>query len=386
MKTAFSIFDFIVNFRNLWKSYNLARMGKRNRASIARFDYQAETHLLTIKRALFAGNYQPSTYRQFWVNDPKLRRISAPSFPDRIVHHALCQIIEPVFDQSFIEDSYACRRNKGTHKAMKRLQTFLRKAGTNYALKCDIAKYFANIDHEVLFTLIKRKITDSQTLNLIKKIIDSYSPGIPIGNLTSQLFANIYLNELDRFVKQTLRKKYYLRYVDDFLILGADKKELWQVFSQITVFLRKRLKLELHPRKVCLFPINKGVDFVGYVVFPDHIRLRSKNVRRFKKRLKKLQKGLAAGTVDQQHFQSSISSWVGHALHADTFRLRKTLFASPSLQAFSPTPQLETKRIHTAGGAKISKDEPPVKASAKPQVQHQGRPKISSGQLSLFAD
>ena len=153
---------------------------------------------------------------------------------------------------------------------------FLRKTKTNYALKCDISKYFAHIDHDILFDLLKKKISDPPTLELLKKIIDSYPEGIPIGNLTSQLFANIYLDPLDRYIKQSLRRRYYLRYVDDFLILGDSKEDLKEVLVYITIFLQRFLKLELHPRKVRLFPTRLGVDFVGYVVFPNHIRLRSK--------------------------------------------------------------------------------------------------------------
>jgi len=192
---------------------------------------------LNLKNYLTSNCYRPGKYRHFWVYDPKKRRISAPVFVDRVVHHALCQVIEPIFDRSFIYDSYACRRNKGNHQAMKRLQTFLRKPGAAYALKCDISKYFASINQQILLQLIKKKIADPKVLALLQIIIFSYrnpvqqdpheiassassiSRGIPIGNLTSQLFANIYLNELDYYVKQILRRKYYLRYVDDFIIL-----------------------------------------------------------------------------------------------------------------------------------------------------------------------
>ena len=272
----------------------------------------------------------------FYVYDPKHRLISAPPFVDRIVHHAIVNVIDPVFDKSFIEDSYACRKGKGAHKAVKRLQIFLRKTKTNYALKCDISKYFAHIDHDILFALIRKKVTDRRLLVLLRHIIDSYPEGIPIGNLTSQLFANIYLDPLDRYIKQDLRRRYYLRYVDDFLILGESKDDLKKVLDQITVFLSEHLKLELHPKKVRIFPTWLGVDFVGYVVFPDHICLRSKNVRRFRKKLKKLTVQLERGNIDQEYFESSINSWIGHASHADSFRLRQKLFASASLRAFSP--------------------------------------------------
>ena len=263
---------------------------------------------------------------------------------------------------------------------------FLRKNKTSYALKCDISKYFAHIDHDILFALIQKKITDRQLLALLRQIIDSYPKGIPIGNLTSQLFANIYLDPLDRYIKQVLRRKYYLRYVDDFLILGNSKEDLKEVLAQITVFLSERLKLELHPKKVRLFPTRLGVDFVGYVVFPNHVRLRSKNVRRFRKKLKKLEFQLKTGTINRQYFESSINSWIGHASHADSFRLRQKLFASPTLRAFSPIPLSAPKKIQVEHGTETSKHTPPVTAPAKPANPHPIGPGISAVQLSLFGD
>ena len=361
-------------------------MGKRNRTGVSRFNFQADSNLLTLKKQLLSTEYKPGKHRLFYVYDPKFRLISAPPFVDRIVHHAICQVIEPVFDKSFIEDSYACRKNKGAHKAIKRLQMFLRKTKTNYALKCDISKYFAHIDHDILFDLLKKKISDPPTLELLKKIIDSYPEGIPIGNLTSQLFANIYLDPLDRYIKQSLRRRYYLRYVDDFLILGDSKEDLKEVLVYITIFLQRFLKLELHPRKVRLFPTRLGVDFVGYVVFPNHIRLRSKNVRKFRKKLKKLVIQLETGKIKKQYFESSINSWIGHAIHADSFRLRQKLFASPSLQVFFPVPSSVPGKTQIARGIGISAHTPPAKVNAKPVNPRPDQLETSPVQLSLFGD
>lgn len=361
-------------------------MGKRQRRVIARFDFAADHNLLELKKRLLSGKYSPGRHRLFYVYDPKHRLISAPPFADRIVHHAVCQMIDPIFDKSFIEDSYACRKNKGAHKAIKRLQNFLRKTKTDYALKCDISKYFAHIDHGILFDLLKKKISDPPTLELLKKIIDSYPEGIPIGNLTSQLFANIYLDPLDRYIKQDLRRRYYLRYVDDFLILGESKDDLRQVLKNITEFLKNNLKLELHPKKVRIFPTRLGVDFVGYVVFPDHIRLRSKNVRKFRKRLKKLTFQLERGKIDREYFESSIHSWIGHASHADSFRLRQKLFASANLQAFFPIPSPAPGKTQTAGEIKTSAHTPPAAAPAKSADPRPIGSKTSAVQPCLFPD
>jgi len=386
MKKETNIFDRIITLQNLFRAYDLSRVGKRGRVAVSRFDFQAEINLIKIKKHLLCGTYQPGCHRQFWVYDPKYRLISAPPFVDRIVHHAVCRIIEPIFDKSFIEDSYACRKNKGAHKTIKRLQMFLRKTRTDYALKCDISKYFAHIDHDILFGLIQKKVTDHRLLTLLRQIIDSYPVGIPIGNLTSQLFANIYLDPLDRYVKQVLRRKFYLRYVDDFLILGESKEDLKEVLANITVFLSEQLKLELHPRKVRLFPTRQGVDFVGYVVFPDHIRLRSKNVRRFRKKLKKLEFLLKTDKINRQYFESSINSWIGHAGHADSFRLRQSLFASPTLRAFSPAPSSLLPQTQTGRGIKTSANTPPAVKPAKPAGQRPKPAKVPGEQLDLFED
>jgi RNA-directed DNA polymerase len=338
MHTHKNLFEKAIDFRNLLVAYKKACSGKKDRYCVASFNFYADINLVLLKQSILLGTYIPGNYKEFYVYDPKLRLISAPPFIDRIVHHAICNVIEPIFDASFIYDCYACRKGKGTHAAITRLRAFLRKSNTSYALKCDISKYFASVDKDVLFSLIKGKIADKRLLALLYSIINSYPKGMPIGNLTSQLFANIYLTPLDNYVKQKLRIKYYLRYMDDFLILGNSKEELHLILQEIKDFLERILKLKLHPKKVRIFPTHLGVDFVGYVIFKSHIRLRSKNVRKFKKRLKKLIQDKNAGVIDDIKFKASIYSWVGHAQHADSFSLRKKLFSLPSLQEFSPVP------------------------------------------------
>ncbi|HPC37610.1 MAG TPA: reverse transcriptase/maturase family protein [Candidatus Paceibacterota bacterium] len=322
MKTYKNLYNNIWDFQNLLKSYYAARKRKNDKDYVINCEWNLERELLEIKKEIQEKNYQPSVYQKFFVSDPKRRLVYVASFRDRIVHHALCNIIEPIFDKGFIFDSYACRKNKGTHRAVMRLKNFLRslyfKCGSDnfYILKCDVRKFFDSVDKEILFALIKKKIKDKDVLWLIKKILDSTegSKGIPIGNLTSQLFANIYLNELDQFVKHNLRIKYYARYMDDFVVLSNDKKQLkiWREF--IKEFLANSLRLDLHPQKQEIFPARIGVDFLGFHIFYSHILIRKSMIRRFWKKFKK-------GRLDNKSFWS----YLGHLEFADWWGFKKKI-------------------------------------------------------------
>lgn len=327
MKKHKNLFDKICSLKNLHSAYLKARKCKRYRSNTLEFSYRLEDNLLKIQQELQGQTYCHGNYREFVVRDLKKRRIKAPPFSDRVIHHALCNVINGLFDRGFIFDSYACRKKKGTHKAIKRLERFLKLSAKPcgegvtspkiFCLKCDVSKYFENINHEVLLRMIKKKIADKKALWLIKKILDSSEEkpgtGIPIGNLTSQLFANIYLNKLDQFAKHKLRAKYYIRYMDDFLVLGFDKKELHRVKEGIREFLRNKLNLELHPKKANIFPVEKGVDFLGYQIFGTHRLLRKSTVRRFVKRIKTRRK------------PQSLQSWAAYARFGNSWRLRKKL-------------------------------------------------------------
>ena len=316
MKTYKNLYPQIYDFQNLLKSYYQARRCKSEKRYIIEFEWNLEKNLFYIQNKLKDCNYQFGQYQSFYVSDPKKRLIFAAPFQDRIVHHALCNVIEPIFDKGFIFDSYACRKNKGTHKAVFRLKKFMRSFGDDkfYVFKADIKKYFPSINRNILFQLIKKKISDQNTLQLIKAVIDSLDgkDGIPIGNLTSQLFANIYLNELDQFVKHYLKVKYYCRYVDDFVLLHQERSQLKIWRAEIKEFLKNRLKLELHPQKQEIFPGKIGIDFLGYHIFTSHILVRQSTARRFFCRLK-------SGQMSNQ----SIYSYLGHFKFADTFGLMK---------------------------------------------------------------
>jgi len=378
------LFSRITQFANLVHAWRLASRGKRDRLPVARFAAEMDERLVEIKHALETSTWQPCAHRQFFVYDPKFRSIAAPPFADRVVHHAICSIIEPLFERRFIFDSYACRVDKGAHRAVRRLQKFLRKKRAVYALKCDISQFFASINHDVLRRIIRQTIHDQKLLDILDRIIAGYSPGIPIGNLTSQLFANIYLDLLDHFIKEELQIKYYLRYMDDFIILGENKADLNKTLATIDIFLIETLKLSLHPRKVQLFPTRLGVDFVGYVVFPDHVLLRPKNVRHFIKKLRKQQKALTLGKITPEERAASVRSWIAHAVHADTFGLRQKLFASANLPAFSPIPSSTPPSAQTDRATKISIHTPPAPVPAKPPAPHPLDVAPSIVQLSLF--
>ncbi len=280
-KTFKHLYNKICDFKNLYQAYLKAGKNKRYRGEVLEFSRNLGENLLTLQKELINQTYHTNRYYSFYVYDPKKRKIFALPFRDRIVQHALCNIIELIFDKRFIDDNYACRKDKGTHKAQDRLTYFLRKAEGLYCLKADIEKYFPSVDCRLLVEIIKKKIGCSKTMWLIKEIINSMGSdkGIPIGNLTSQLFANIYLNELDYFVKQNLRCKYYLRYMDDFIILDTDKKELQRKKEFIEEFLNSKLKLRLN-KKTQIFPVSRGIDFLGFRVYKTHRLLKKRNIKR----------------------------------------------------------------------------------------------------------
>jgi retron-type reverse transcriptase len=275
----------------LHEAYLKARRGKRYKDEVLKFNGNLEENLISMQNELMHETYRPSRYNQFMIYDPKERLILSLPFRDRVIHQAICNIIEPLFEPTFIKDSYACRKDKGTLAGVKRVEYFVKRNTREdkeiFCLKMDIRKYFYSIDHDVLKKLIRRKIRCKGTLKLLDIIIDSTDdPGIPVGNLTSQLFANVYMNYLDHFIKETLRIKYYARYMDDMVILDNDKKQLWGWLGEIRNFIEQELKLQLN-QKTSVFNIKRGIDFLGYRQFPGFRILRKrvmvKNIRKFKK-------------------------------------------------------------------------------------------------------
>jgi RNA-directed DNA polymerase len=354
MKTYKNLYSEIYSFANLWQAARQAQKGKRYQPNVLAFNRHLEQNLFAIQAQLIHQSYQPGNYTTFYISEPKKRMISAAPYRDRVVHHALCQVIAPLFERGFIFDSYANRLGKGTHRAILRYQQYARQY--RYVLKCDIAKFFPSIDHQILKMEIRCKIACADTLWLIDKIIDNSNPqeetgfyfpqddlfspyqrrkGLPIGNLTSQFWANVYMNPLDHFIKDKLGLP-YLRYVDDFAIFGNDKAQLQALKSQIREFLWD-YHLHLHPQKSRVHQVKEGLAFLGHRVFPNFRLLKKDNLRRFKKRLKRNQQALQKGKISAEYFQNSLQSWLAHARFSDTFRLRQKILANLLTEAKDDT-------------------------------------------------
>lgn len=322
----------------LEKGFYGAAKGKRYRTYAASFNYNRIENLLALQEELRSMTYQPKPHRRFIIEDPKKRLIDAPHFRDRIVHHAICKVLNDVYEPCMIHDSYACRTGKGGHAAQKRMQHFIRWQTDQplYIVHVDVSKYYASINHEVLKRVLRKKISDPMLLSTLDTIIDSYQSGdehdhlfdpgapyhtrgargIPIGNLTSQIFGNIYLHEIDAYIKRALKVKRYIRYMDDLMLVHNSKQQLLEWQRQITAFLHDELCLTVHPRKTRLLPAYLGVEFVGYVIWRHKIRVRSSSVKHIKKRWKQMLRQYHKGTLAKEDLQVVFYSWVAHVMHA----------------------------------------------------------------------
>lgn len=339
----------ITAFNNLWLAWQAAARGKLQSPEVAAFGVDAESRLLNLQQTLHADAWQPGGYRSFIITDPKRRKVSAAPFADRIVHHALVGVLEPIYEPIFIADSYANRRGRGVHAAVARAQGFARRY--RYVLQCDLRQFFPAVDHGVLYAMLARKIVCQPTLELCRRIIgsgdgvlaDEYTPayfagddllaatrprGLPIGNLTSQFWANVLLDDLDQFVKRQLRCAAYLRYVDDFLLFSDDKRGLWAWKGAIRERLAA-LRLSLHERESTVYPCDSGIPFLGKRIFRTHIRLKTRNARAFEVRFREMQVAYANGEITLDDITRRVRGWVAHAEHADTVGLRQTIFSKP---------------------------------------------------------
>lgn len=351
MKRYGNLWSQVIAFENLLQASRQAQRGKRYRPNVLAFNYDLDQELLRLQSELAQKSYTPGSYRTFRIRDPKSRLISAAPYRDRVVHHALCNIIAPLIERTFITDTYANRSGYGTHRALKRFTQFAR--SSRYILQCDIRKYFPNLDHAILKAILRQKIKCPDTLWLIDRIIDGSNPqgedieyfpgddllnplqrqkGLPIGNLTSQFFANFYLNGFDHFVKETLKAHQYLRYVDDFSLFSDDRSFLEAARVEIERYLTT-LRLKLHPVKTQLFETRYGANFVGFRILPGssaprsvRIRVRNDNLRRSRHRLRQLQHDYTTGKVTLSELKQQLQSWEAHLLHGDTYRLRCQIF------------------------------------------------------------
>jgi len=344
MKTYGNLYGKVCSPANLLLAFRKARKGKSKKWYVKRFEADLDNELALLKRELEEQTYEPRPLKRFVIRDPKTRVIHASHFRDRVVHHALCNVLEPIFDRTFIHDSYANRKGKGGLAALDRFDCFKRKASGNgrlvhgakdnnmvigYVLKADIRHYFPSVNHEILVDILRRKIRDEKVLWLVGKILsnnDTILPkGMPIGNQTSQFFANVYLNELDYFVKHDLRAKFYLRYVDDFVILDRSEARLMSFRSKINGFLEQRLKLELHEEKSQVRPLHNGTSLLGFRVFYHYRIPKRRNLLKLEKRMLNLKRLYEAGDVSTEDVAKSLDGWMAYAAQGNTFGLRKSL-------------------------------------------------------------
>src|SRR3989344_3258555 len=328
-----NLLEVLCSEENLYFAFKKARKHKTLKTYVIKFERNLKENLLLLRRELLQKAYRPLPLERFIIRDPKTRKISNSDFRDRIIHHTLCNIIEPIFEKCFIHDSYANRKGKGTLNAIKRFEFFKRKASKNnsraaFVFKADISRYFDTVNHKLLLQAIKKRIKDKNILWLIKIILGNYSvcnsaKGMPLGNLTSQFFANVFLNELDKFVKHKLKARFYIRYVDDFVILHEDKYVLNSYKPEIEKFLINKLGLELHPKKSKVIDLRRGIDFLGFRNFYYYKLLRKANLRKIKRKLSLFKESFDNKLITYDEIYESMRGWVSYARQANTFRLRQ---------------------------------------------------------------
>ena len=335
MKRLNNIYHRVHNMNNLYVAFMASRKGKRYKKEVINFESSIGSNLFRLSRELSNKEYKPGSHYVFTVKEPKERVIMVPPFRDRVVHHCLCDnILEPIFERNYVNSNFANRRGKGTHAALSVLRSQMHKlhmsSSSGYILKCDISKYFYSINHDVLKFKIRRLIKDKDVLWLTDKIIDSTpnNVGIPIGNLTSQLFANYYLSEMDHIIKEKLKIKHYVRYMDDFTLMYKDKEYLTYCKNYLTDYL-KTIGLSFN-QKTQVFPLKNGIDFLGFHTYITNtgktiMRLRKQSIKKMKRKLKYFQRGYREGLLSLGDIRLSVASWVGHAKHGNTYNLRKKI-------------------------------------------------------------
>ena len=345
MKTYRNLYPQVWDFENLYLAYRKARRGKRGRVPAAEFERIQDDELLALQDELRQRTYHPGPYNSFYIHEPKRRLISAAPFRDRVVHHALCRVIEPIWERGFIHDSYANRPGKGTHRALDRCQEFSR--SYRYVLQCDLRQFFPSIDHAFLQAELARLVRDEGVLWLCDQVLNSgvgvlseeytmvYFPGddlfainrprgLPIGNLTSQFWANIYLNAFDQFVKRELKCPAYLRYVDDFLLFSENRRQLWDWKCAIIEKLAS-LRLTLHKEQAQIFPSRAGVPFLGFRIYPEFRLVKRRKVIQFRRRLRSLLGDYADGRLTIQTLDASIQGWINHVRYSNSWGLRRSV-------------------------------------------------------------
>ena len=383
------LFARIADFAALHAAAKRAVLGKRRKPGAAAFFANLERELLRLERQLLDGSYQPGRYVTIEVHDPKRRLVSAAPFRDRVVHHALCAVIQPIFEAGFIDNTFANRKGKGSHRAIKVYEGYRNRHA--WVLRCDIYRYFPAIDHAILKAELRRRIACERTLALLDLIVhcsndqepvhlhypgdDLFEPyqrrrGLPIGNLTSQFFANLYLDRFDHFVTEALRAP-YVRYVDDFALFHDDPAVLADWRSRIDGFLEGR-RLRLHPRKTWIAPTSEPAQFLGFMLHDDGgRRLPEDNVRRFRNRLRGLRDQWRAGAIERSDVDARVGAWIAHAANADTWRLRHAIFEGGW---FQPNPRGLNGPVSPCGPRRFLEQQSTEPPLCKPQQEHHRQP------------
>ncbi len=332
MRRIGGLFDGVVSYSNLYRAYRKALLGARRNEEQARFYYSLENELVTLRRELVDGTYNPGPYRYFMIFDPKEREIAIAPFRDRVVHHAIVNVLEPIYERRFIYDSYATRKGKGTLAAIMRTQSFLRES--RYYIKLDISKYFASIDRNTLLEILERKLKDTRLLELIARIV--WNPpdedrGLPIGNMTSQFFANVYMDPFDHFVKETLKQRHYIRYMDDFVVFPDDRESIPGLLAQMKAYLNDELGLKVKENGVVINTPMHGLGFLGVRIFPSTIRIHRKNLTRCMRKIRLREREYSKGQIDEERLVRSVGSIVAHMAQFNTLTLRRKVMGSRSM-------------------------------------------------------
>jgi len=339
MKFFDNFYNLIIASESLFVAWKRFSRDKRKKKDVLQFEWNLEQNIFALYRELKYKTYKHGAYSSFYITDPKQRHIHKATVRDRVLHHSIVRVLTPLFELTFIANSFSCRIGKGTHRGVKSVEKMSRIVSQNYTrdcfgLKCDVEKFFDSVDHAVLISILKRRIKDKDTMWLLEEVIDSFSSGysnlfdkkgIPIGNLTSQLFANVYMNEFDQFIKHELQVKHYARYTDDLVILSSNKEYLLGLLQPIQEFLENKLHLALHPKKVSIRSLHNGIDFLGYIIFPHHRLLRTKTKNRVEKGFSKRLKAQESGEIESEQVTKSLYSYLGLLSHANAHRFSDEL-------------------------------------------------------------
>lgn len=339
MRFFIKLFDTLIQPENLFYAWEEFKRGKGHKKDILAFEKNLESEIFKLCRELKTGVYKHGDYESFFISDPKRRHIHKAIVRDRILHHAIMGVLYPLYDKTFIYNSFSCRIEKGVHKGVEALRSILYKASKNntrnvYILKCDIEKFFDSINHEILLSILNSRIKDQELMNLLAKVIESFVSnrstfferyGVPIGNLTSQLFANVYLDVFDQFIKHDLKVKHYARYTDDFVIVSESREYLLNLLPRIQLFLKDKLKIQMHPNKITITKFSHGIDYLGYVLFPYFTLVRKRTRQRALRKINEKILLYRQGEIPKDKLHATLMAYLGVFSHANAYRFSEKL-------------------------------------------------------------